>query len=64
MTPAFALSLTNAIADWVEDRSDLRALGLVGSWAKGTARADSDLDLLVLADAPTNIKPISAGLLK
>jgi hypothetical protein len=41
-----------AIALWVNARSDLKALGLTGSWSRGSARANSDLDLLILADAP------------
>jgi predicted nucleotidyltransferase len=52
MTPADAHSLTAAIANWVRTNSDLRALALAGSWSRGTARPDSDLDLLILAVNP------------
>lgn len=50
MQPAQAKALTDAIARWVETRSDLKSLALVGSWAHSAARPDSDIDLLVLAD--------------
>ena len=52
MTLAESRALTEGIASWVKARSDLKALGLVGSWARGDARPDSDLDLLILADNP------------
>ena len=35
---------------WAMDRHDLRAMALVGSWARGAARADSDVDLVLLTD--------------
>jgi uncharacterized protein len=31
---------------------DIRGLALVGSWARGSARADSDVDLVVLTSHP------------
>ena len=52
VTPSEAHALTEAIAVWVEGRSDLKSLGLAGSWVRGSARANSDLDLLILADNP------------
>ena len=53
MTPDQARALTDAIARWVEARPDLKSLALVGSWARGAARPDSDIDLLVLANDPS-----------
>ena len=53
MTPDQAKALTDAVARWVEARPDLKALALVGSWARNAARPDSDIDLLVLADDPS-----------
>lgn len=35
---------------WAQNREDVLGILLVGSWARGTARADSDLDLMVLVD--------------
>lgn len=53
MTPVETRALTEAIAAWVQAHSDLKSLGLVGSWARGDGRPDSDLDLLIIADDPT-----------
>jgi hypothetical protein len=56
--PTEAHSLTEAVATWAKGRTDLRAVGLAGSWARGTARSDSDsdLDLLILSDAPAKYR--------
>lgn len=44
----------HAVATWVHNQEDILAVGLVGSWARGTARADSDVDLvLIVADPDT-----------
>jgi uncharacterized protein len=56
MTPAEARALIDAIAAWVGGPSDLRGLALVGSWARGAARPDSDLDLLILAARPNDYR--------
>jgi predicted nucleotidyltransferase len=40
------------VAEWARDRDDVRALALVGSRARGDARADSDVDLVLLTPAP------------
>jgi predicted nucleotidyltransferase len=37
---------------WARGRSDVRALALAGSWARRAARPDSDVDLVVVTDAP------------
>jgi predicted nucleotidyltransferase len=42
--------LLGAVRDWGALRPDVRALGLVGSWARGTPRMDSDIDVLLLTD--------------
>jgi len=41
-----------AIAAWARSRSDVVGLALVGSWASGSARADSDVDLVLLVQEP------------
>ena len=46
MTPAEVRSFTDAIVPWIEGRDDLRGLAMVGSWARGTVQATSDLDLV------------------
>lgn len=38
-----------AIAAWAA-RTEVRAVGLAGSWARGVARPDSDVDLVLLVD--------------
>jgi DNA polymerase/3'-5' exonuclease PolX len=43
------LELARALA---EARSDVRAVALVGSWARGKPKMDSDVDLVVLTDDP------------
>jgi uncharacterized protein len=43
--------LERAVA-WARQQPDIRGLALVGSWARGTARADSDVDLVVLTSHP------------
>ncbi len=35
---------------WVSAREDVHAVGLVGSYARGEARDDSDIDLVLLSD--------------
>lgn len=45
-------ALLRRAGDWARTRTDVRALGLAGSWARRAARTDSDVDLIVLTDAP------------
>ena len=52
MTENDVHNLIAAIKSWASGRPDVRALAVAGSWARGTARADSDLDLLILANEP------------
>jgi uncharacterized protein len=44
------------VVRWALDRPDVRAVGMVGSWARGDARPDSDVDLVVLADDPARLR--------
>lgn len=48
--------LTDAIlrlaASWAATQSDIQGLALVGSWARGAARPDSDIDLVILTNDP------------
>lgn len=52
MNASEAKHLQTVVQAWVAKTEDLRALALCGSWARGNARPDSDLDLLVLARPP------------
>jgi predicted nucleotidyltransferase len=40
------------VTQWVSHRTDINGAALVGSWARGVARADSDIDLMFLATPP------------
>ncbi|MBZ0291335.1 MAG: nucleotidyltransferase domain-containing protein [Anaerolineae bacterium] len=39
-------------AQWAGDQSDIQAVALVGSYARGTAREDSDVDLVIVTSDP------------
>ena len=45
-------ALLARVRAWAAAREDVRAVALVGSWARGTATAGSDVDLVVLVDDP------------
>lgn len=42
------------ISRWVSTQADIQALVLVGSYAKGSARKDSDIDLILITKKPTD----------
>ena len=44
--------LTERIAAWARGRADVRAAAMVGSWARGEARPDSDVDVVLLTTSP------------
>jgi predicted nucleotidyltransferase len=41
------------VSRWASSRQDIVAIGVVGSWARGTYRPDSDVDIVVLTTAMT-----------
>jgi predicted nucleotidyltransferase len=43
-------SLLEVVRGWASLRADLRAVALVGSWAKRSARMESDVDLVLVTD--------------
>jgi len=43
-------ALLTRAADWAGRQADIRVLLLVGSWARGNPRLDSDVDLILLTD--------------
>jgi predicted nucleotidyltransferase len=45
-------SVLRHLTDWARRRSDVRALALVGSWARGAAHEGSDVDVVLLTDSP------------
>jgi hypothetical protein len=40
------------LADWAAIRDDIVAVALVGSYVRGTARPDSDVDVVILVEDP------------
>jgi predicted nucleotidyltransferase len=44
-----------AVRDWAEAQTTVRAAAVVGSWARGNARMNSDLDLVVLSSDPDGL---------
>ncbi len=44
--------MVDAVRRWAPARADLRAVALVGSWARGNAHAHSDVDMVLLTDTP------------
>lgn len=41
-------SILNQVVQWSNRQTDITAAALVGSWARGAARANSDVDLMFL----------------
>jgi predicted nucleotidyltransferase len=41
-----------AFVPWASDQGDVQGIALVGSYARGVAREDSDIDLVVLTEQP------------
>jgi uncharacterized protein len=50
MKTADSNAIVSAVADWALGREDIRAMALVGSWARGDPHQGSDIDLLLLSD--------------
>jgi uncharacterized protein len=44
------------VAQWASHRTDISAAALVGSWARGAARVDSDIDLMFLVANPASFR--------
>ena len=47
--------LIKGVTAWASLRPDIRALLMVGSYARGDARPDSDVDLILLCKQPTEL---------
>ncbi len=46
-------ALLSQITTWAREQPNVLALALVGSYARGTARADSDVDLVLVCEVPS-----------
>lgn len=42
----------NAFVGWASAQRDVQAIALVGSYARGSAKDDSDIDLVILTEQP------------
>jgi predicted nucleotidyltransferase len=47
--------LLDKLKVWAIGQPSIRAVALVGSYARGTATANSDVDLVILADTPERL---------
>ncbi|WP_028192491.1 nucleotidyltransferase domain-containing protein [Salinispora pacifica] len=43
-------SVLGVVVGWATGRAEVRGVVVVGSWARGAARMDSDVDIVVLTD--------------
>jgi len=50
------VDLLDRACTWAESRVDISAIALAGSHAHGRARPDSDIDLIILSDAPEPLR--------
>jgi predicted nucleotidyltransferase len=50
------------ITAWARRRTDVRALALVGSWARGAPTRQSDVDVVLLTDSPARYTQSDAWL--
>jgi Nucleotidyltransferase domain len=53
---AGAMAIIAAVVGWAVERDDIRAVTLVGSWARGKPREASDIDLLLLSDLASDYR--------
>ncbi|MDJ0707243.1 MAG: nucleotidyltransferase domain-containing protein [Leptolyngbyaceae cyanobacterium MO_188.B28] len=44
------------VTQWASQRNDIAAVALVGSWARGAARVDSDIDSMLLVTNPVSFR--------
>lgn len=42
------LNIIEALRQWAQEETSIESVILVGSWARGTNRPDSDMDLCIL----------------
>jgi hypothetical protein len=52
MTDAIVTRFLDRLTHWAAEQPDIQAAALVGSHARGSAGPTSDVDLVILADAP------------
>lgn len=55
MSSAEINSFIEKLRFWSSEQPDIEASAIVGSWARGTARADSDIDVIVITSEPSKL---------
>jgi uncharacterized protein len=50
MKTADARAIVRIVSDWAVKHEDIRAMALLGSWARGDPHQESDVDILLLSD--------------
>ena len=48
-------TLLSQVVSWASKQDSILGVSLVGSYARNTARPDSDVDLVILSDKPTEL---------
>jgi GrpB-like predicted nucleotidyltransferase (UPF0157 family) len=48
-------AVATRVATWASEQANVRAAAMVGSWARGEGRLDSDLDIVLLAARPDRL---------
>lgn len=56
MVQAEVNAILETFIAWANTQDDVHGLLLVGSWARGTARPDSDIDLIILTTRPEHYR--------
>lgn len=51
-----ALEILAIVTDWAKSHEDIRGIALVGSHARGAARPDSDIDVVMLSKDPKSFR--------
>jgi uncharacterized protein len=51
-----ANAIVRTVSHWVKTKDNIRGLALVGSFARNAARGDSDIDLILLTENPTEFR--------
>lgn len=55
-------AVLRSLTNWAIATPNIHAVALVGSWARGTARLDSDIDIMLLVTDPAAFQANSAWL--
>jgi hypothetical protein len=56
MLASQVILLSDALRDWARLRADILGVAMVGSYARGTAGPESDVDFVVLTTAPASYR--------